>query len=358
MKSRPKARSILHVDLDPFMVAVERSLDPSLRGRPVVIGPAGGLVAAASAEARSAGIRIGMPVIQTRDLCPEVVLRPGDLAGYARVGEHVVSILASVTRRVEQISADEAFLDLTPDGSLSGPPSIVAEALKVRIQDQLGLDASFGLAGSRLAARAASRLARPRGLLIILPGYESIFLGTQPLDLLDDVPVHISRLLVEAGVTSLGHLLAHDETSLGAIVGPQVAPRLLAAARGDVEDPVRVSAPPAWIQEEAKVRDRHSDATVVGALAADLVSQCCRRLRPHDLLAGSMTIEVESAATTRRRQRALVPSTSDEAALRRLAAEEAASIVRSEGTRRVAVRLTRLAPRDSQAPLFPEASGG
>lgn len=359
VKTRPKPRSILHVDLDPFVVSVERSLDPSLRGLPVIIGPAGGLVAAASAEAQAAGVRPGMPLEKARCLCPAAAFRDGDLEAYARVGEQVASVLSSVSRRVERLSADEATLDLTPDGAQSRPPAVVAEGLKDRLQQQLGLDASFGLAGSRLAARAASRFAKPRGLLIVLPGYDPVFLASQPLDLLQEVPPHLRKVLVEAGVTTLGHLLAHDESSLSAIVGPQVAPKLLAVARGEADEPIAVSAPPAWVHEDATIRDPRSDAAILIEVAADLASRCCRRLRPHDLQVASIAVEIEGRETTRRRQQEIAPPTSDEMVARRIVSGMAAALLEPGGpTRRIEVRFSRLSQRDTQTPLFPEAAGG
>ena len=359
MKGRSKPRNILHIDLDPFVVSVERSLDPALRGKPVIIGPRDGPVAAASSEAHLLGVRPGQLVEKALQLCPDAAIRPGDLAAYARVGEQVGSILSSVSRRVERDSADEATLDLTPEGSNPRSPAAVAETLKDRLQQQLGLDASFGLAGSRLAARAASRFAKPRGLLIVLPGYERLFLDSAPLDLLDDLPAHIERLLVEAGVTTLGHLLAHDEASLSSIVGTPVAAKLLAAAAGDDEDPIAVSAPPAWVHEEAVVRDPRSDVAILAEVAADLAAQCCRRLRPHDLQVGSIAVEVEAREATSRRQLDLAPPTSDETVVRRIASGMAATLLESgRRAHRIEVRFSRLTPRDSQAPLFPEASGG
>ncbi len=356
---KPRPRTILHVDLDPFVVSVERSLDKSLRGVPVIIGPLDGQVAAASSEAHLMGVRAGQPVAKALQLCPHGAVRPGDLEAYARVSEQVSSILASVSRRVERASADEATLDLTPEGALAGrQPAAVAESLKDRLQQQLGLDASFGLAGSRLAARAASRFARPRGLLIVLPGYERLFLDSQPLDLLGDMPAHVEKLLLEAGVTTMGHLLAHDEDSLSAIVGPQVAPRLLRTARGEAEDPIAVSAPPAWVHEEAVVRDPRSDASILVELASELAVQCCRRLRPHDLAVGSIAVEVEGREGAARRQQDLAPATADETVARRVAAGLTAALLeQGRRVRRIEVRFSRLAPRDSQVPLFPEASG-
>lgn len=171
MKAETPRRSILHIDLDPFFVSVELSLDPSLRGQPLIVGGDGtvGIVAAASTEARARGITPGQALAEARRLCPEGVFRPGDLEAYAKVSEQVTSVLFTASRRVERPSADEAFVDLTPEAAHSENPVQAAERLKDELQRRLGLDASFGLASSRLAARIASARARPRGLLIVIP---------------------------------------------------------------------------------------------------------------------------------------------------------------------------------------------
>jgi DNA polymerase-4 len=165
VKGTPRTRRILHVDLDPFFVSVERRLDPSLRGVPVIVGSAtgsAGVVAAASAEARAAGVQPGQSLGRARQLCPNAILRPGDFESYARFSEDVTSILL-LSRRVERPSTDEAYVDLTPDPPHLANPVAAAEGIKDDIQRRLGLDASLGLAASRLAARVASTGAKPRG---------------------------------------------------------------------------------------------------------------------------------------------------------------------------------------------------
>ena len=252
MKARERTRRILHVDLDPFLVSVERSLDPSLRGQPVIVGalPDGsGVVAAASAEARAKGVKAGQPIAAARRACPEGVFRPGDLETYARFSEDVTAILQAASRRVERPSADEAYVDLTPEGSGAPSPVPAAEAIKDEIQRRLGLDASLGLASSRLAARVASSWARPRGLLVVLPGYEASFLGRQPIRFLPDLPPHLEAALEKAGLETLADVAAADPSALETLVGTPAGGRLQEAARGEGEEPVELTAPPSAVQE-------------------------------------------------------------------------------------------------------------
>jgi DNA polymerase-4 len=362
---KERRRSILHVDLDPFVVSIERSLDPGLCGRPVIVGGGTGpeaLVAAASAEARALGVRPGQTVRQAQRLCPEAVLRPGDLETYGRFSDDVASIFQSSSRRVERPSADEAYLDLTPESGTSPGPVAAAESIKDQLQRRLGLDASLGLASSRLAARVASTWAKPRGLLLVLPGYEASFVGRQPLSFLTDLPLHLVTALEEAGLTTLGQVAEADEATLGALVGPVVGSRLRAAARGDGEDPIPVTAPPTWVQEEAAIRDRRSDASALRDVVEALARRAARRLRPFDLAAEQVSVEVRRPEAAARRSEGLCASLADEDrvadAVRALAEPlvEPAARVRS-----VAVRLSRLRPRGAQTPLFPgfsHASGG
>jgi DNA polymerase-4 len=353
---KERKRSILHVDLDPFFVSVERSLDPSLRGRRVVV--AGGTepearVAVASSEARAAGVRPGQSVREALRLCPDAVVRPGDLETYARVGDEVASFLLSVSRRVEQPSSDEAYLDLTPEGADASGPVAAAESIKDQLQRRLGLDASLGLASTRLAARVASSWAKPRGLLLVLPGYESSFLAGRPLSFLE-LPPHVEAALRAAGLDTIGAVAGADEPTLSAAVGAALAPQVHAAARGENDDVIPVAAPPAIIQEEATIRDRRSDAGVLKDVLEGLVHRAAQRLRPFSLVAEQVTVEVRRREGTARRSLPLRPGAGDAAALL-LAARELAEPLFEQGSRvrGLVVRLGKLSPLSAQALLFP-----
>jgi DNA polymerase-4 len=356
--SAARSRSILHLDLDPFFVSVERSLDPSLRGQPVVVGGDGatGIVAAASAEARAQGVRPGQPLASARRLCPEGVYRPGDLETYARFSEDVTGILLAASRRFERPSSDEAYVDLTPEGSSSPAPVPAAERIKDEIQRRLGLDASLGLASSRLAARVASRWARPRGLLVVLPGYETSFLARQPVSCLPDLPPHLERALVGAGFATLGQLLESDDAALGAAVG-SAAQALRAAARGEGEEPVAVAAPPSSIQEETAIRSSRNDRAALEAILGGLVDRASRRIRPFGLRAGSVSVEVRRSDGPLRRTEVFSPGVADETARDVVRSLAGPLLEPPSGVRGLQVRLGRLETPRPQAPLFPELLG-
>jgi DNA polymerase-4 len=351
-----KRRSILHVDLDPFFVSVERSLDPGLKGRPVIVGGGtgpDGLVAAASTEARAVGVRPGQGLRHALRLCPDAAVRPGDLETYSRVSGDVTSIFLAASRRVLRPSADEAYLDLTPEGGSGSGPVAAAETIKEQIQRHLGLDASLGLASSKLAARVASSWARPRGLLLVLPGYEASFVSRQPLSFLDDLPAHLAHQLEVAGFTSLGAVAEGDETALAAAVGTGLAPRLRAAARGEGEAPIPVAAPPSWVQEEATIRDRRSDPAALGAVLDGLARRAARRLRPFGLAAEQVVVEARRTESMRRSETFRFPADDEEAIAASVSALARPLLDPASGVRSVCVRLARLRQPEAQATLFP-----
>lgn len=353
---RERRRSVLHVDLDPFFVSVERSLDPSLRGRPVVVGGDGhglGFVAAASEEARQAGVRVGLPLAQARLLCPGAAFRRGDLDAYGRCSEEVTAVLLAASRHVERPSADEAFVDLTPEGPGDAPPVRAAETVRDELHRRLGLDASLGLAGSRLAARIASGWAKPRGLLVVLPGYEHSFLAGKPVSALG-LPPHLESALERAGLATLGQLAEAEEAALVAAVGPQAAPRLRAAARGEDEPAIAIAAPPTSLHEEARIRDRRSDRLALEEIADTLARRSARRLKPFRLAARAVGVEVRRDDGDRRSADVFEPALEGEDAIADAVHALAGPLLEPAGpVRALQVRLSRLEPPGTQAPLFP-----
>ncbi len=360
---KERRRLVLHVDLESFFVSVERSLDPTLRGRPVVIGGDGGslgFVAAASEEARAAGVRVGLPLAQAQRLVPQAAFRRGDLDTYGRISEEVTAVLLAASRRVERPSADEAFLELSsePHNALphsavrAVPPVRAAETIRDELQRRLGLDASLGLASSRLAARIASGWAKPRGLLVVLPGYERSFVGPKPVALLG-LPPHVEAALARAGLTTLGQVAEAEPAALAAAIGP-LAQQVRAAARGEGEPEIALAAPPAFLQEEAVVRDRRSDTLALAQMADSLARRAARRLKAFRFGAGTITVEVRRATDTERRAVTLGEPTDDEDRVAEAARTLALPLVEpADAVRALLVRVARLGPVGSQAPLFP-----
>jgi DNA polymerase-4 len=348
-------RRILHVDLHPFFVSVERAADPALRKVPVIVGggDASGVVAAASDEAQAAGVKAGQSMAAALALCPEAVVRAGDLATYARVSDEVTAVLLQASRRVERPSSDEAYVDLGRLGGAS--PVALAESIKAELQQRLNLDASLGLASSRIAARVASCWARPRGLLVVIPGYESRFLASQKLTFLPELPPHAEAALRKAGFETLGALRDAEEAAVAAVVGQAMAHRVQRAARGEDEEPIEVAAPPVWVQEEAAVRDGRADAEALTEMLAALGDRAARRIRCYGLAAGTVAVEVERARGFGSDRRDLTFDTplaqpEEVAAAVREAAEPL--ITPPAGVKTLRVRLARLRKPVDSAPLF------
>ncbi len=359
MRKPARQRQILHVDLDSFFVAVERSLNPTLRNRPVIIGGNGpsGIVAAASQEARAQGVAPGQPIARALRQCPHASFKPGDFEAYAHISAQVTAILLAHSRRVERPSVDEAFLELPTDRPARLAVTAV-DHVRHEIQQRLNLDASFGLASSRLAARIASRWARPRGFLLLLPDHERSFLNRQSIAMLPDLLPRVERILVQHGLTTIGQVADADESLLVKLVGHATAAFLGSTARGQAEEPIMMATPPVEIHEEARPHEPDIDSAGLALLLDELVERACQKLHPFALAARSLAVEVLGALRPRRRTQDLALCVGDGPTLRRLVRNLAQPLLQPPQTvREIHLYLRELAPASPQYPLFPGLSG-
>ncbi len=201
---------ILHLDMDAFYAAIEQVDHPELRGRPVIIGGRRrGVVTAASYEARRYGIFAAMPVAQALRLCPEAVLLPVRLDRYREVSQQIMALLHTVSPLVEQVSIDEAYVDLNGTSRSQGPPEAVARRLKGEIRAATGLTCSIGLAPNKLLAKIASDFEKPDGLTIVPPESVAEFLHPLPLSRLPGLGVKALTVLQSLGVAKIGDILRH-----------------------------------------------------------------------------------------------------------------------------------------------------
>ena len=206
--------TILHADLDAFYASVEQLLDPSLRGKPIAVG--GGVVLAASYEAKAFGVRGGMPGRRARELCPQLIFVGGHFKDYQRLGDAAIKVLDDFTPLVERISIDEAFADVAGCTHLFGPPAEIAAAIRRRVRAELGLPISVGVARTKHLAKIASQVAKPDGLVVVDPDTELAFLHDLPVELMWGVgPVTRARL-AEIGVLTIGQLAKTPGWSLRA----------------------------------------------------------------------------------------------------------------------------------------------
>jgi DNA polymerase-4 len=232
--------SILHVDLDAFYASVEQLADPSLRGRPVVVGGLGprGVVAAASYEARRFGIHSAMPMAYARRACPGAVFLSPRFDAYGDASRHVMSILRDVTPLVEPLALDEAFLDVEGARRLQGDAVAIATSIRERVRRDTGLIASVGVASTKLLAKLASDLAKPDGMLVVGPERPLEFLHPLPVQRLWGVGPATYKRLERFGVVTIGDLAAVPEETLVHSLGPAAGRQLHALAWN--RDPRRV----------------------------------------------------------------------------------------------------------------------
>jgi DNA polymerase IV len=212
-----RGATILHADLDAFYASVEQLLDPSLRNRPIAVG--GGVVLAASYEARRFGVRGGMAGWRARQLCPEIQFVGGRFRDYQRLGDQVVDVFHDFTPLVERISIDEAFLDVSGAVHLFGPPADIAAAIRRRVGDEIGLPLSVGVARTKHLAKVASQVAKPDGLVVVEPAAERAFLDPLPVGLIWGVGPATEARLSQSGVHTIGQLAATDHRVLEHLLG-------------------------------------------------------------------------------------------------------------------------------------------
>lgn len=231
---------ILHVDMDAFFVEVERLHDPSLRGRPVVVGGTGNrsVVAAASYEARRFGVGSAMPMTRARRLCPNLVIVPPDHSRYGAVSEQVFAILRSFTPLVEGLSVDEAFLDVAGLRLHHASGREVAEAIRASIRSGIGIPSSVGVATTKFIAKLASARAKPDGVLVVPAGEELVFLHPLPVGALWGVGQATHAALEQLGVETIGDLAALPERTLRTRLGDSVGVHLFELSHA--RDPRRV----------------------------------------------------------------------------------------------------------------------
>ena len=222
------AATILHADLDAFYASVEQLLDPSLRGKPIAVG--GGVVLAASYEAKAFGVRGGMPGRRARELCPQLTFVSGHFGEYQRLGDAAIAVLGDFTPLVERISIDEAFADVAGCTHLFGPPAEIATTIRRRVRAELGLPISVGVARTKHLAKIASQVAKPDGLLVVDPDTELAFLHDLPVELMWGVGPVAKARLAEIGVLTIGQLAKTPGHSLERLLGPAASEKLAALA--------------------------------------------------------------------------------------------------------------------------------
>jgi DNA polymerase-4 len=285
--------TILHADLDAFYASVEQLLNPALRGKPIAVG--GGVVLAASYEAKAFGVRGGMSGRAARELCPQLVFVGGNFSEYQRLGDAAIAVLGDFTPLVERISIDEAFADVAGCTHLFGSPAEIAATIRQRVYSELGLPISIGVARTKHLAKIASQVAKPDGLLVVDPATELDFLHDLPVGLMWGVGPVTEAKLRDQGILTIGQLAKTPGSSLERLLGHVVGDKLQSLA---------------WNRDPREIRAHHR-ARSAGAQSAlgrqpavervfipallHLADRIASRLRAKALAGRTVTVRVRFA---------------------------------------------------------------
>jgi DNA polymerase-4 len=372
------SRTILHVDLDAFYASVEVLENPSLRGKPVLVGGTGprGVVAAASYEARRFGCHSAMPMGRARRLCPQAIVLPPRFELYGAKCRAVHEVFAAFTPLIEPIALDEAFLDVTgavraasrlldrgdtlrPPGRLYGTGAEIGAAIRARVRAETGLTASVGVAPNKLLAKLASDDAKPDGMLVVEPGSELAFLHPHPVGRLWGVgPATLARL-ERFGVETIGDLAALPEASLVDTLGRAHGHHLHELACGRDDRPVEPDRETKSIgQEETFPRDV-ADREALGREVRRMAERVGTRLREHGLAGRTVTIKVRFPDFRTITRSSTLPEPFDVSAeIARVALALLDKVDTSGGVRLLGVSVSNLsAGAAHQATLFDEGTG-
>ncbi|OBF49315.1 DNA polymerase IV [Mycobacterium sp. 852002-50816_SCH5313054-b] len=221
--------SILHADLDSFYASVEQRDDPTLRGRPVLVG--GGVVLAASYEAKAYGVRTAMGGAAARRLCPHAVVVPPRMTAYSRASDAVFEVFRDCTPIVEALSVDEAFLDVGGLLRVAGTPVQIAERLRVDVRERVGLPITVGIARTKFLAKVASQEGKPDGLLLVPPDQELAFLRPLPVRRLWGVGAKTAERLHAHGIATVADVAELSESTLSSMLGGAMGRQLYALSR-------------------------------------------------------------------------------------------------------------------------------
>jgi DNA polymerase-4 len=268
---------VLHADLDAFYASVEQRDDPRLRGRPVIVG--GGVVLAASYEAKACGVRTAMGGRQARRLCPRAVVVEPRMSAYAAASKAVFEVFERVTPLVEPLSIDEAFLDVGGLRRLSGTPRDIAARLRADVRERVGLPITVGVARTKFLAKVASGVAKPDGLLVVPPDGELTFLHPLPVERLWGVGPVTAGKLRDRGITTVGRVAGLGEAALVTMLGAGAGRHLHALAHNRDPRPVQVGRRRGSIGSQQALGRSPRSPQDMDATLAGLVDRVCRRMR-------------------------------------------------------------------------------
>lgn len=295
-ESRAEA-TILHADLDAFYASVEQRDDPRLRGRPVIVG--GGVVLAASYEAKACGVRTAMTARQARQVCPQALVVPPRFDAYVEASRATFAVFERTTPLVEGLSIDEAFLEVGGLRRIAGSPTTIATGLRSAVREEVGLAITVGVARTKFLAKVASAVAKPDGLLVVEPEGELAFLHPLPVERLWGVGRVTAEKLHARGLRTVGDVAALDGAALTALLGVAGGRHLHALAHNRDPRPVQPGRRRRSVgAQHALGRGPHPPEELGVALAA-LVDRVTGRLRKADRVGRTVTLRLRFADFSR-----------------------------------------------------------
>ncbi|WP_460773487.1 DNA polymerase IV [Microbacterium sp. GXF7504] len=288
---------ILHVDMDAFYASVEVLDDPSLAGKPIIVGAPEGrsVVSSASYEARRFGVRSAMPVSQALRLCPTAIVVRPHFDRYVELSRQVMGVFNDITPLVEPLSIDEAFLDVRGVRRLWGSPGEIARMLRARVRERTGLTCSVGAAATKHVAKMASTLSKPDGLLIVPEAQTQAFLAPRSVRALWGVGPKSAEALESRGIRTVGDILQTPRASLDRALGPAMGERVWQLARGiDAREVVTERTEKSIGHEETFDTDV-DDATALRVELRRLADRVGARLRAHGAESATVAIKIRFA---------------------------------------------------------------
>jgi DNA polymerase-4 len=352
-------RAILHVDMDAFYASVEQRDDPALRAKAVIVGGPSrrGVVLAASYEARPFGVRSAMPMARAVQLAPHAIVVPPHFDKYAAASAGAFAVFRRYTPLVEPLSLDEAFLDVTGSQALFGDGAAIAARIKRDIRAELELTASAGVAPCKFAAKVASDLRKPDGLVVVPPGGVAAFLDPLPVERMWGVGPKTAPRMRALGYRTIGDLARGDERELERVLGSWGL-HVARLARGEDDRDVNPHGAARSIGAEVTYEQDLVGADAIRPRLLDHAERIARRLVRAGLSARAVTLKVKYADFSLRTRRATLPSPVNDTSSIHRAAVECLSRMPLEGRR---VRLTGisvsgLVDGPQEPTLFPDRS--
>jgi DNA polymerase IV len=354
-------RCIFHIDLDAFFVAVERLHDPTLIGKPVVVGghrDSRGVVSAASYEARKYGVHSAMPLVQAQRLCPQALFVPVHFGRYVDASRRFMSLLEPLSPLIEPLGMDEAFLDMSEAVRDFDDAQARARDLKSRIREELGLVASIGVAPCKVVAKVASDFEKPDGLVVVRTGEEAAFLAPLEVRKLPGVGKRTEESLTELGVTTIGDLATIPQEVLQRRFG-RYGVALSERARGIDSSPVEPRGEPRSMSRETTFPVDISDHERLQSTLRAMCEELGHDLWTHKKRAGAVTVKVRyEDFHTATRQSTLKATTTEASLLCQAATTSLTGLIAGDQrrVRLVGVKVSKLEGPERQLDMFSSES--